>query len=161
MRIQKFGICLLVLLYSCNSSGKEDVSPKTRDFDTAFTADRFEDRSDTARFFIDKGDLKGKPQILKVQYRAISCTCAQWSEVENSSATEYPTGFFLEPGDSSLVIADNLFEGDNFPVQVTVIGQFYAKEGYPKGYRPDKGDPIPAKVFRYTRIVIDSLGSSL
>ena len=109
---------------------------------------------DTTRFNVNKGDLTGKTITINVSYAAIGCTCPQWSETKQMNDTlngrQY---FYLEQGSESIANADTLFDGTHLP-QFTLTGQFYDKEGYPKNYKPTKGDPKPARVFKYNKIKI-------
>ncbi|MFM2363855.1 MAG: hypothetical protein RLZZ316_2757, partial [Bacteroidota bacterium] len=52
-----------------------------------------------------------------------------------------------------------LYDGTNIPLRISVTGQFYSKQGYPANYFPTKGDPKPAKVFRYDKIKIIQNGN--
>lgn len=155
-------ILLIFSICSCVDSTKKTESVvKSKRLDTTFLPDSFAKRDDTASFNINKGNLTGKSLTLDVLFGAISCTCAQWFEAKYSNDADSRNEFFLEPADPSLVNADTLFTGNNLPIRLSVTGQFYSKEGYPKNYRPAKGSPDPARVFRYTKIKIKSLGSSL
>jgi hypothetical protein len=89
---------------------------------------------------------------LKLQYNAIECTCAKWSNINDTLKTrDY---IFLERANDKLLHADSLWIGNNLPLQIQVTGQFYFHEGYPFGFNPIKGNPDPAKVFRYEKIKI-------
>ena len=83
----------------------------------------------------------------------ISCACAQWSNIKVTSDTarEY---YYLEPANDKLINADKLWNGDNLPLQIQVIGQIVSYAGYPTGYNPVKGDPKAGKVIRYTKIKV-------
>ncbi|RZK04837.1 MAG: hypothetical protein EOO46_16270 [Flavobacterium sp.] len=100
-------------------------------------------------------NLLAKSLTIEVSYSAISCECAQWIEEKNvgidSDSSYY---FYLERASSDLINADTLWDGVNLPLKLKLTGQFYRDKGYPKGYRPGKGIPQPAKVFRYTKIQI-------
>jgi len=109
---------------------------------------------DSTRFKVNKGDLTGKIITINVSYAAIGCTCPQWFETNHMNDTLYKRQYFyLERGNESIANADTLFDGTNLP-QLTLTGQFYDKEGYPKNYKPTKGDPKPARVFKYTKLKI-------
>jgi hypothetical protein len=149
---------LLLTIFSCASSTNKAVEKVGhKPIVKTYTSDNFATRDDTASFNIDKGKLSGKRLTLEVIYGAIGCTCAQWSEAKYIDDVFNRTEFFLEPANPSLIDADTLFKGDNFP-GILVTGRFYLKEGYPKNYRPAKGSPNPARVFRYTDLKIISLG---
>jgi len=155
-------ILFILGLSSCVDSTKtKEVIVKDQQVDTTFVPDSFTNRDDTTSFNIDKGKLTEKILTLDVLFGAISCTCAQWLEAKYSNDAGSRNYFFLEPADISLINADTLFTGNNLPIRLSVTGQFYSKEGYPINYRPAKGSPDPARVFRYTKIKIKSLGSSL
>ena len=93
-------------------------------------------------------------QTLILNYNAISCTCAQWSESKYNNQPDEREHFYLERANNNLINADKLFDGENFPVQIQVRGKVISKSGYPKGYNPAKGKGRPAKVFRYTEIKV-------
>jgi hypothetical protein len=106
-------------------------------------------------FAIDKGGLSGNPINLIVNFGAIACPCAQWIETKNISDTSSNHQYFyLEPGNPEIINADTLFNGENFPIKLSLTGQFYNKVGYPENYNPPKGNPEPARVFRYEAIKI-------
>jgi hypothetical protein len=92
---------------------------------------------------------------IKVSYAAILCTCPQWFETKNGNDTiNGRQHFYLERGKAGIVDANTLYNGSNLPIQLSLTGQFYDKEGYPKDYHPLKGNPNPAKVFRYQKLKI-------
>ena len=124
----------------------------------------FVGQSDTSqiasiRFNLDKGSLTGNTIDLVVNYGAIACSCAQWYEIKSVNDTingrQY---FYLEQGRQGIINADTLFNGTNLPIQLALTGQFYSKAGYPKNYKPLKGNPRTAKVFRYESINIIKIG---
>lgn len=91
-------------------------------------------------------------QTLTLNYNAISCTCAQWSESIYDDQLDKREYYYLERANNNLINADTLFDGRNFPVQIQVEGKVVTEMGYPKDYNPAKGKGDPAKVFRYTVI---------
>lgn len=96
-----------------------------------------------------KADTKVKTLIL--DYNAISCSCAQWSE-SKSNKKEY---YWLEPANEKLINADHLFNGENLPIQVKVTGQIVSEKGFPKQNTLTKVDKNEAgKVFQYTNIEV-------
>lgn len=110
---------------------------------------------DSAAYTIDKGPLTGKTKTLDVYYAAISCACPQWFETKNIDDTiNGRQHFYLEPAHANLVLADTLFDGMHANLRISVTGRFYTKEGYPANYFPAKGDPEPAKVFRYEKLKV-------
>ena len=109
---------------------------------------------------MDKGKL-GKKKRIEVSYSVNGCECAHWLLSKNKKSLIDEEQIYLEQANTSLIQPDTLFKGTNLPVIVSLEGQFYSKEGYPKNYNPAKGSPDPARVFRYTKLKIMSLGSSL
>ena len=93
-------------------------------------------------------------QILTLDYNAIECTCAQWSESKFSDLPNKRKYLYLERGNKNIINADTLFNGNNLPIRIKVTGQFVSESGYPTGYNPLKGIPKPGKVFRYSKIKI-------
>ena len=149
-------------IYSCvNSTKTIDPIVKVEPVVTTFIPDRFEFLDDTASLNIDKGKLFGKILTLDLSFMAIPCIYAQWAETKYLTNPDKRIDVFLKPPNISLINADTLFDGRHLPVRITARGQFYSGEGYPKSYRPLKGYPKLAKVFRYTKNKIISLGSGL
>jgi len=121
-----------------------------------------EEQLDKAKVFrystieVKKIDLDYPSQddtTLTLNYNAIGCTCAQWSDTK-SSADSIKEYYYLEPAETTLINADKLFEGNNLPLQVQVTGQIVSYAGYPTGFNPTKGEPKAATVFRYTKIKV-------
>jgi hypothetical protein len=111
------------------------------------------DQIDSAKYLIDKGALSGQRITLDVSYAVQSCTCPQWFETkEQKPFNEGVEYFYLEAANANITKADSLFNGTNIPVRISVSGQFYSKKGFPANYFPAKGDPEPARVFRYDKI---------
>ncbi|MEJ8844000.1 hypothetical protein WG954_16525 [Lacibacter sp. H375] len=119
------------------------------------------DQIDTAKYLVEKGSLSGQPKTLDVSYAAIMCTCPQWFETKYSNDTFNIEHFYLEPASNKIPAANKLYNGTNIPLRISVTGQFYSKKGYPANYFPTKGDPEPAKVFRYDKIKIIQNGSQV
>ncbi len=119
------------------------------------------DQIDSSIYLVDKGDLDGQIKTLHVSYGVQSCTCPQWFETKKqkpfNEGVEY---FYLESANSNLTQADTLFNGINIPLRISVTGQFYKKKGYPANYFPTKGNPKPARVFRYDKIQVLERGNS-
>ena len=82
--------------------------------------------------------------ILNLSYNAIACTCAQWSYTKLAVDTSKRDYYFLVPANKKLINADNLYKGDNFPIQIQVTGQIIDYAGFSTGYNPIKGNPEPA-----------------
>lgn len=87
---------------------------------------------------------------LILNYNAIACSCAQWSDLSQPDTVR--TYYYLEPTNDSLLLADELWKGDNLPLQIRVTGRIITYSGYPGGYRAVKGRGDPAAVFRYLKI---------
>lgn len=117
------------------------------------------DQIDSAKYLVDKGALKGQTKTLDVSYAAIMCTCPQWFETKYANDTSNIEQFYLEPANDNIVSANKLYDGTNLPLRISVTGKFYSKKGYPVNYFPTKGDPEPAKVFRYDKLRIIQNGS--
>lgn len=118
------------------------------------------DQLDSAKYLVDKGPLNGHTKTLDVSYAVQACTCPQWFETkEQKPFNEGVEYFYLETANSKITKADTLFNGINIPIRISVTGQFYSKKGYPSNYLPTKGDPEPARVFRYDKIKIIQNGS--
>lgn len=105
---------------------------------------------------IDKPDFKPESKIetLTLIYNAISCTCAQWSETRFSNNIDKKINYWLEPANENLIKADTLFNGENFPVIIKVIGQVVTENGFPKRELVKVGQDEAGKVFRYTKIEV-------
>lgn len=118
------------------------------------------DQIDSVKYFVDKGALSGLTKTLDGSYAVNACTCPQWFETKKQTpfneGVEY---YYLEPNNSKILVADTLFNGSNIPIRIIVTGQFYSKKGYPANYFPAKGDPEPARVFRYDKIEIIQNGN--
>ena len=99
------------------------------------------------------------PEILTiyVSYQTFSCECAQWLDHKKDSCFACDKEYiFLEPANKHLANADNLWDGENLPLTLKLTGQYYSGIGFPKKHKANKGNPPPAKVFRYTKIEIIS-----
>ena len=93
-------------------------------------------------------------ETFNLSYNAIACTCAQWCETDSIMDTSKVEFAYLEPANNNLINADSLYKGDNLPIQIKVTGQIISISGYPTGFKPIKGNPDPAIVFRYTKIKV-------
>lgn len=91
---------------------------------------------------------------LNLSYNAIACTCAQWSNTKFVNQPDKGDYIYLERANNKLTDADNLWQGDNLPLQIQVTGQYVDEVGFPTGFNPAKGNPEPARVFRYIKIKV-------
>ncbi len=89
-----------------------------------------------------------------LNYNAISCTCAQWSEAKYNDKPNKREYFYLERANDKLINADGLWHGENMPLQIQVTGQIITETGYPIGFDLTKGKPEEGKVFRYSKIKV-------
>jgi hypothetical protein len=103
---------------------------------------------------IDKPNFKPdtKVQTLTLNYNAIACNCAQWSESKNTDTPDKRIYYWLEPANADLIQADTLFNGGNLPVQIRVTGQIVSENGFPKRSMSKVGQDEAGKVFRYSKI---------
>ncbi|MEO3407215.1 hypothetical protein AAFN85_25075 [Mucilaginibacter sp. CAU 1740] len=95
--------------------------------------------------------LENTPTTIIVSYGYVGCTCAQWvinDDRLNTTKAEY---IYLEQGNKKLIKADDLPDGLH-SMRIKVTGYFYKEKGFPRNYTPAKGDPEPARVFRYSKI---------
>ena len=93
-------------------------------------------------------------KTITLSYNSISCECAQWSESKLITDTAKREYIYLEPANEEIINADDIYNGENLPIQIQVKGQIVDYAGFPTGYNPKKGNPISAKVFRYTKIKV-------
>lgn len=106
---------------------------------------------------LDNLDFKPdtKIQTLILNFNAISCNCAQWSESKFNKSPDGRIYYWLEPANKKLIIADDLFDGLQLPVQIKVTGQIVSENGFPRGRNLTKVSQEEAgKVFRYTKIEV-------
>ena len=147
---------ILLFIFSCSTPASNN------DRKSEIAQAGYATEQDSAKFRIDKGVLDGKIEKLDISYAAIMCPCAQWFETKLADDTSIDIEYFyVEPASPKLINADTLFNGERFPVRVLVTGQFYSKVGYPRDFFPSKGDPKPAKVFRYNKIEIVQRGNAI
>ncbi len=97
---------------------------------------------------------ESKVETLTLIYNAISCTCAQWSEIRKTENTDRKQNYWLEPANEKLIDADSLFNGENLPVIIKVTGQVVTENGFPKRELAKVGQEEAGKVFRYSIIEI-------
>ena len=109
---------------------------------------------------VDKLDFKpnSKIETLTLDYNAIACTCAQWSESKYSNNHGKKVFYWLEPFNGKLIEADTLFNQENLPVKIKITGQIISENGFPKRNLSKVGQDEAGKVFRYTKIEILKYG---
>jgi hypothetical protein len=105
---------------------------------------------------IDNPNFRAKSKIetLTLDYNAIACACAQWSESKYSSNPDKRVYYWLEPINKKVIQADTLYNGENLPVQIKVTGQIISENGFPKRNLSKVGQDEAGKVFRYTKIEV-------
>ena len=106
----------------------------------------------SAAFF---GPTKKEPlSTIVVSYGAIGCTCAQWAINTKSPSKEWEY-IYLERAKATLPEADDLWYGNNIPLQLRVKGYFKPGKSVPARFaRYLKGRPDPARIFRYTSLTM-------
>ena len=105
---------------------------------------------------IDKPNYKPDTKIetLILEYNAISCTCAKWSETKYSISNDKKNYLWLEPANEKLIQADTLFDGEKLLIRIKVTGQIVSENGFPKRELQKVGQDEAGKVFRYTKIEV-------
>ncbi|MFD1603179.1 hypothetical protein ACFSJW_06235 [Flavobacterium artemisiae] len=94
-----------------------------------------------------------KEEEIIVLYSAISCSCAQW-QIVNSNSKE---NIYLERSNTKIVDADKIWNGKTLPLKIKVFGNFKEEIGLPAEMK-FKGDPKPARVFKYDKIEVIQYG---
>lgn len=99
--------------------------------------------------------LSEKTEQLTLHYTVWGCACPEWSTVSDFKKYQdsglLGHSLYLEPAADSLAIPEWF---DPFRHLVQVSGQFYVRNGYPKGTVSSEESPPAAKVFRYSKISI-------
>ena len=105
---------------------------------------------------IDKPNYEPNTKIetLILEYNAIACTCAKWSETKYSNSKDKKNYLWLEPANEKLIQADTLFNGEKLPIQIKITGQIVSENGFPKRELLKVGQDEAGKVFRYTKIEV-------
>lgn len=136
---------------STNSYNKVKISDKT-----------FNGANDTSLNFQDNMELSDSTVTMTVSYAAIACGCPQWFESRYNHVPflEGVERFYLEPINSDLLNANDLWDGKKLPLTITVVGRFSKVKGVPKTYHV-KGDPERARIFWYNKIKVISSGTSV
>jgi hypothetical protein len=91
--------------------------------------------------------------MIVVSYGAIGCDCAQWA-INTKPPAKYPEYIYLERGKAALPLANKLWDGNNIPLQLRLQEYFKSGKGLPEGVFWPRGNPTPARVFRYTSLTI-------
>ena len=99
-----------------------------------------------------------KIETLTLNYNAISCTCAQWSEPKYDNNPDKRVYYWLEPSSDKLIKADTLYNGADLPVLIKVTGQIVSENGFPRRSLSKVGQDEAGKVFRYTKIEVLKIG---
>ncbi|MDN3583395.1 hypothetical protein [Mucilaginibacter flavus] len=94
-----------------------------------------------------------KDTVITVMYGAVACTCAQWI-IYPTQNREY---IYLEQTNKRLIDADHIWDGAHVPLHLKLTGNFDNNKGIPPSFRGAKGNPDPARIFKYTRIEILSV----
>ncbi|MFT3844563.1 MAG: hypothetical protein QM725_05895 [Lacibacter sp.] len=102
-------------------------------------------------------DITGKSTTIVVSYAAIACGCPQWFETKFSKIPflEGVERFYLEPSNKKLINANDLYDGENLPLTIKLIGQFSKEKLLPVTYN-SKDELIRARIFWYNKITIVS-----
>lgn len=108
---------------------------------------------------VDKPTFKADTKIetLVLNYNAIPCTCAKWSDArfDKKERPDKKDYYWLEPANKKLLDADKLFNGRNLPIRIKITGQIISENGFPKKNNLSKTNENEAgKVFRYTTIEV-------
>ena len=107
-----------------------------------------------------KTELSQKTITIRVGYAHISCSCAQWFDIKYKKVPflEGVERFYLEPTDTSLLNANNLWDGEHLPLILKVTGTFSKEKLLPRTYGI-KGEPEKARIFLYNKITVVSPSS--
>ena len=139
-----FYIVIIVVILGCNN---KHSSIKTLPEKSNVSSNGLE--SPTA---IGLEKLAKTIEYIHVSYAAISCSCAQWvlnrKSKQDLSKSEQ---IFIEPANEHLINPNNEWDGKTLPYEFKLRGSFYTEKGFPENYYT-KGEPKPARVFRYNYI---------
>lgn len=107
-----------------------------------------------------KKELSDKTVTLNFSYAAIACGCPQWFETKFKDIKffEGVERFYLEPTDTSLLNANNLWEGEHLPLTLKVTGRFSKEKILPPNLGI-KDEPEKARIFWYDKITVVSPSS--
>ncbi len=107
-----------------------------------------------------KNEITDKVITITVSYAAIACGCAHWFETKYKKIPflDGVERFYLEPTDSSLLIANKLWDGVHLPLTLKVTGRFSKEKRLPPTLGI-KDEPEKARIFWYDRITVVSPAS--
>ena len=143
-------VALVFSLCSCGST----TAPKQKDDASIFNTAVDEPSSNYTSEKVVKS-LEDKVESITVSYSAISCPCAQWKvERVDGEISTTEERIFLSRANTGLPNADTFWNGVTLPLRLVLAGNFYKEVGYPPGYRPAKGEPKPARVFKYSLLKV-------
>lgn len=142
-------IPIISLMISCGNSDKSSSKPKTTTFITGKDSSYIPDSS--------RKELSGKKVTITFSYAAIACGCPKWFETkyENVKFLEGVERFYLEPTDTGLLIANNLWDGEHLPLTIKLTGRFSKEKEIPPTYHI-KDEPEKARIFWYDKITVVS-----
>jgi hypothetical protein len=105
---------------------------------------------------IDNPNFKpdSKVETLSLSYNAMSCTCAQWADIQKKEEGYINNNYWLEPATANLPLAETFFNGNSLPLIIKVQGQFVTESGFPKRELKKVTQDAAGKVFRYTKIEV-------
>lgn len=99
------------------------------------------------------GTQQKHPVTIEVYYGGVLCPCAQW--VPNIKAPlKEREHIYLERGNPSLPDANTLWDGEHLPFKLRLKGRYKPGKGLPEGVDWPRGNPDPARVFRYTSLTV-------
>src|SRR5688572_28749120 len=140
----KFYILILLGFLGCNS--KQSTTNTLPEKNNVSSNGLFSPKA------IGSEKLCKSQETIKVGYAAIACPCAQWilNPKPGKDLTESEL-IYLEPGNDSLINLNKEWDGKTLPYEFNLKGSFYSELGFPENYIT-KGQPKPARVFRYISI---------
>lgn len=150
----KLSIVILIVnfIVGCYSSDKssnneDKIRHKSAAFITGKNSFYIQDTS--------KKELSDKKINITVSYAAIACGCPQWFETKykNVKFLEGVERYYLEPTDTSLLNANNLWDGEHLPLTLKLTGRFSKGKETPPTYHI-KDEPEKARIFWYDKITV-------
>lgn len=100
-------------------------------------------------FLIFSSYQNQKKEEIIITYSAISCSCAQW-QIVNSKSKEQ---IYLEKNDGNVIDANKIWDGKTLPLKIKVYGSFKKEIGVPSEMNL-KGNPKPARIFKYDKVEV-------